>query len=70
MMRWYNGTMVHGSMVRLIDGDDKKDEDEDKDDDDYLFFWHNNQPCGRMHSCQRGSSAQYLATMKDKDGEQ
>ena len=57
-------------MVRWIDGDNKKDEDVDEDDDDYLVFWHNNQPSGRMHSCQRGSSSQYLATMKDKDSKQ
>ena len=62
MVQWLNGKMDRWWP--------NKDEDEDKDDDDYLIFWHNNQSCGRMHSCQRGSSAQYLETMKDKDGEQ
>ena len=57
-------------MVQLLGGDNNMDEDKDKDDNDDLVFWHNNQLYGWMHSCQRGSPAQYLATMKDKDGKQ
>ena len=57
MAQWLVGTMAwwyNGLMVQWLDGYVIKDEDKDKEDNDDLVFWHNKQPCGRMHSCHRG----------------
>ena len=58
----------YGSMVQWLDGDNNMDEDKDEDDNDDLVSWHNNQPCGRMHSCQRGEWGVFNDD-KYKDGE-
>ena len=55
-------------MVQWLNCDNNKDEDNDKDDNDDLGFWHNNQPCGQMHSCQIGEGGVFNDD-KYKDGE-
>ena len=71
MTWWYDGMNDNGRIVQWLDGTMAqwwRQQVWRQGKMITLFFWHKNQPCGQMHSCQRGEEGVFNDD-KNKDGE-